>query len=595
MADILAKQYNNVFSKPSDDHIDPNVEFADNVQMQLTDVIFDVEDITEAIKDASSTSASGPDGLPIILLQKCLSLAKPLHMFWNKCWNAGITVQSLKEPVVIPIHKGGNRGIPANYRPISLTSHIIKLFEKIVRKAIVTYIEDNKLFNSTQHGFRMGRSCLSQLLAHYDKILSFLENGMNVDVVYLDFSKAFDKVDYDILLKKLSDLGIGGKIGRWIHSFLTGRRQCVLVNGIRSEYSPVLSGVPQGSVLGPLLFLILIGDIDDSLLESILSSFADDTRLMNAIKNVLDASKFQTDLNTVYEWAPKNKMEFNDVKFELIRYWLSNDPLKELLSYTTNTGTLINEKETIKDLGVMLSNSGKFDCHIDKVIDTVKRLTSWVLRSFESRCPQVMITLWKTIVLPHLEYCSQLWCPIQKGQIQRLEALQWSYLRKIKGNNNSNYWESLSKFRLYSLQRRRERYRIIYLWKILEGLVPNLVGSHGEIVSSIHHRLGRKCNIRNDKSDTSSTNICNLRKASFSMHSTQLFNSLPRDIRNLSMCSVPHFKCSLDAFMSSIPDEPLIIGYTHLRRAPSNSILDMVEWMRQNLKAGGSNASTWTS
>ena len=165
-----------------------------------------------------------------------------------------------------PIHKGGS----IYYHPISLTSHNVNIFQRRICKHITRYIESNDMFNSIQHGFRIGHSYLSKLLPHYDTILFSLESGGNVDAVYNDFAKAFDKVYFDILLEKISKLGIGGKLSRWLHSFLTGRSQRVLVNGILSAPSSELSGVPQGSVLGPLLFLILIGDIDDGLLTSVL-------------------------------------------------------------------------------------------------------------------------------------------------------------------------------------------------------------------------------------------------------------------------------------------------------------------------------------
>ena len=184
--------------------------------------------------------------------------------------DTGHIPQILKTANVIPIHKGGSRGVPKNYRPIALTSHLIKVFEKVLRKRIVEYMERHDLFNPSQHGFRFGRSCLSQLIAHYDCILELLENGGNVDVIYIDFAKAFDKVDFGITLQKLSNLGIRGQVGSWIYSFLTKRSQVVHVNEGRSSPSEVLSGVPQGSVLGPLLFLILLGDIDQGLARSYL-------------------------------------------------------------------------------------------------------------------------------------------------------------------------------------------------------------------------------------------------------------------------------------------------------------------------------------
>ena len=146
-----------------------------------------------------------------------------------------------------------------------------------MRTKIVKFLQEHHLFNESQHGFTIGRSCLSQLLAHHDEVLSILESGMNVDTIYLDFAKAFDKVDHKIFLKKLSLLGVRGKVLAWLTSFLTSRTQKVMVNGVLSDASPVISGVPQGSVIGPLLFLILISDIDIDVVASFLSSFADDT------------------------------------------------------------------------------------------------------------------------------------------------------------------------------------------------------------------------------------------------------------------------------------------------------------------------------
>ena len=160
-------------------------------------------------------------------------------------------------------------------------------------------MDKHNLFNPSQHGFRCGRSCLSQLIAHYELILQLMEEGYDVDVIYLDFAKAFDKVDFDIILKKLRSLGIRHKLGRWIHTFITGRTQTVLVNGARSNPASVKSGVPQGSVLGPLLFLILIGDIDKDVASAFLSSFADDTRMGHGVNTYEDAELFQNDLKSV--------------------------------------------------------------------------------------------------------------------------------------------------------------------------------------------------------------------------------------------------------------------------------------------------------
>ena len=403
-----------------------------------------------------------------------------------------------------------------------------------------------------------------------------MEEGHNVDVIYLDFAKAFDKLDFNVTLNKLKMLGIDGKIGRWIHSFLTGRHQSVVVNGEKSPPAEVLSGVPQGSVIGPILFLILIGDIDQNVAHAFLSSFADDTRVGKAIKTVADADLLQQDLNQVYQWAALNNMEFNEPKFDLLRYGQNSD-LKEVTSYVTNSNTPIEEKQMTKDLGVIMSSTGDFQDHISKVTETVRDLSSWILRSFKSRSPTLMLQLWKSIVIPHLDYCSQLWNPHKVSAIQQLEELQKSFVRHISGFRHMNYWTALAKLGLYSLQRRRERYQIIYLWSILESKVPNILTATGlpmvTTQSAVDSRRGRTILIPHVKRSRYST----LRYHSLPIYGARLFNAMPSDLRSLTNVSKDTFKTFLDKILRTIPDEPLILRYTQFRKAPSNSLIDMIQ------------------
>ena len=191
---------------------------------------------------------------------------------------------------IVPIHKGGSKAFAKNYRPISLTSHLIKIFERAIRKHIVKYLETNNLLNQGQQGFRSGRSCLTQLIDHYDRVLHQCETGANVDVIYLDFAKAFDKVDHNILLSKIGNMGIGGKVGIWLYAFLKNRYQVIITNKSMSEKSNVISGVPQGTVLGPVLFLIMISNIDTDITTSVVSSFVDDTRVSKKIGSPNDTA-----------------------------------------------------------------------------------------------------------------------------------------------------------------------------------------------------------------------------------------------------------------------------------------------------------------
>ena len=567
MAEILSDQYLKVFSNPRAEILDTLNENDNGVMVKdISDLDITESELIKAINELSQTAAPGPDGFPAIFLKQCKEeLAIPLCILWRKSIENGIVPEDLKSCTITPIHKGGSRSIAANYRPVALTSHVIKIFEKILRSHIVKHMDENNLFNPNQHGFRSGRSCLSQLLEQYDLILNILDEDANADVVYLDFSKAFDKVDHTIVLNKIKKLGITGKIFQWLKSFLTGRKQSVMVNGVKSKSQNVISGVPQGSVLGPLIFLILIGDIDKEVKHSFVKSFADDTRATKLVRTNEDIALLQEDLQQIYKWTDDNNMKLNDVKFELLRYG-PNQLIKDQTKYTSPSGENIESKGVVKDLGVLMSNDCSFKDQITAIIEKAKNLISWILRTFSSRSFKCMITLYKSLVVPIIEYCSVLWSPNTVCLIQRLEEIQKSFLRKINGTSN-NYWECLKQTKMYSLQRRRERYRIIYVWKVIEKIVPNVNNS---INTKENPRLGRMCSSSFSKKTTSKYRVSTL-----AVQGVKLFNAMPKSIRNLKNISIEKFKNALDSYLKSIPDEPQIHGYTGCRRAISNSIIHM--------------------
>ena len=244
------KQYDSVFSLTG---YGPEViEYLSELPgpRSLDDLDFSIQEVEDAINNLDNNSSPGPDGVPTTLLKNCTtSISKPLQLLWRKSLDRGEIPHSLKFGIVIPIYKGGDRCLPKNFRPVTLTSHIIKIFERILMRRIVAFLDQANLFNKHQHGFRKGRSCLSQLLEHFQNILLGMELGVEVDVVYLDFFKAFDQVDHKTVLEKLSAIGISGKLLTWIGTFLIGRRHAVIVDGVLSDTGHVRSGVPQGSVL----------------------------------------------------------------------------------------------------------------------------------------------------------------------------------------------------------------------------------------------------------------------------------------------------------------------------------------------------------
>ena len=484
----------------------------------------------------------------------------------------------MKTAIIKPVHKGGSKNKVQNYRPISLTSHIIKIFERVIKNKIIDFLENGELLKDFQHGFRRKRSCLTELIDHYSTILQHLENNENVDVIYLDFAKAFDKVDHGILFHKLRDLGISSKVGKWLFSFLTNRLlQAVKVNGETSQTEAVISGVPQGTVLGPVLFVIMINDIlPGNDFCSTLRSFADDTRILRPISNIHDNQLLQRDLESVYKWANKNNMEFNDDKFELIKYG-QHEHLKNITYYTGPEKKEIKRVEHVKDLGVILSSDATFNDHIEKVVSTSKQLTGYILRTFKTRDETTMITLWKQLILPRIEYCSQLWSPRKKNNLQKIEGLQRTFTAYITNIRDLNYWARLKHLKLFSIERRFERYLILYTWKILEGIVisPSTV----PINKTFSVRTGRKCVI--PKTNTKCPGkIQTLKQNQITFLGPSLFNCLPRYLRDTTSSTIDTMKRKLDLFLATIADEPGVPGYRSHRAANSNSIKDQIQQIK---------------
>ena len=250
-----------------------------------------------------------------------------------------------------------------------------------------------------------------------------------------------------------------------------------------------------------------------------------------------------------------------------------NQNLKESTFYLTpNCEDIIQEKESLRDLGVMMNNDSTFSTHVEFVCGKVRQKSGWVLRTFNNRQSWFLKLMWKTLVQPHVDYCSQLYFPHLSSEMQKIENLQQIYTKKIPEVSQLNYWERIKVLKLYSQERRMERYRILYSWKILEGFSPNcgLEVQHSD-------RRGRELKVPVLKSKGK---FQTLREKSFQVHGAKLFNSLPKSIRNLTKLSVDGFKQKLDVYLQSIPDEPILPGYTpsacnQHTGSPSNSLIDL--------------------
>ena len=578
----LQQQYESVFAAPRPewkvDSLEDHFKEDETVTDILSDIQFSQSDIEKACLQLSSSSAAGPDGVPAVLLKTCRrQLSLPLYYLWRGSLDSGIIPAETLLVIICPIHKGGSRSLPKQYRPVALTSHLIKIFERVIRKALVTHIEDNNLLPDGQHGSRPMRSTLTQLLSHWDTILDGLVEGEGVDSVYLDFSKAFDKVETGVLLHMLRDSKVLGKVGVWLGKFLDSgsRQQAVAVEGRLSGLSPVISGVPQGTVLGPILFLLHISCIGKKVSGgSTVSSYVDDTRVTRTLNNPsMDCQSLQQDLQAIYKWAIEVNMVFNGDKFEMLRFWPGRTPKPGHL-YTDPDGNPIEEKSHLRDLGIQISSDLSFSIHIENVVSASTQMVGWVLRTFRRRSKTIMMILWKSMIQSRLDYCSQLWSPQDQTSISKLEGVARTFTSRVDRMEGLDYWERLAKLGMYSQERRRERYQIIFIWKLSQGLVQgyNLPFQQNE-------RRGLLVTVPPMAANSPST-VMKAREASLQVKGARLFNLIPRDLRDKKNVTVDVFKSGLDAWLSTIPDQPTSPG--RQRAAITNSLIDQVVANHQN-------------
>jgi len=576
MADLLQYQFNSVFSDPNS----PDVKDPDfppppiTSPQQLEDFLITDECILKAISAISTDSASGPDGVPAILIKNCAKeLCLPLRIIWGESFEKGTVPKFYKNTFITPLYKKGDRARAVNYRPVALTSHVIKVFERVLRGVMVDFIERNQLLCENQHGFRSGRSCLTQLLSHVDDVIQGLIENADTDAIYLDFAKAFDKVDHRLLLQKMRRLGFHEKLVQWVNSFLTERNQCVVLDGVSSFASLIISGVPQGTVLGPLLFILFINDMKLCVSGSIIRFFADDTRILRHIRSYADSCILQQDLNSVIKWAKENNMALHEDKFELMVH--KHCPQNSLFehpfaildqTYQVSSGNMLFPTETVKDLGVIVSADLSWTPHISMIAQRARKVASWVLSAFKTRNKLTMITLYKSLVRSHLEYCCPLWNSSTKADIQLLEGVQRTFTSRINGVKHLNYWQRLKALNLMSLQRRRERYVIIHMWKILQEKCPNDL----KIQFSETYRHGLKASVPS-LSKCSTQRNQTLHDSSFSVIGPRLWNIVPPELHVIE--DPLQFKSKLTEFVLSFPDEPLVAGYSCRNR---NSLIDWI-------------------
>ena len=439
-------------------------DFEPNCADSLESFTCQISDIVKIVMKLKNNSAPGPDGITVYFLKNTIAqIASPLCMLFNKSLNEGSLPTDWKTAYITPIFKKGDPQKASQYRPVSLTSIVCKILERVIREQLLDYMFRNNIVPKNQHGFLPKRSTVSNLLECLnDWTRNFDDTHAYTDIIYLDYSKCFDTVCHSKLLYKLSKYGISGSAYKWLESFLVDRTHQVKINDTLSPPASVSSGVPQGTVLGPLLFLYYSADLPNVVLHSSISIYADDTKLYKCIKSEYDCSLLQSDLNRVFNWASEWQLKLNPDKTKRLTIGICKYPF----DYKLN-GTVIENVNSICDVGVTIQSNLKFTLHCNNVIKKAHYTIRNIFNTFKHHDKDFYMTMYTCYVRPILESACQVWSPITKSNIDRIENVQRYYTRRIPGMNNLSYMERLNKLKLDSIECRRIRSDLILFYKMI--------------------------------------------------------------------------------------------------------------------------------
>lgn len=539
MGSVLNKFFAGVFTKENLTTLpQANVKVMEGKEVTVGNLDITSDSIGKAIDTLKKNKTGGIDGMNTTVLKGLKDgIIKPLTIIYRKSLEDSEIPTDWRLANVTPIFKKGSKADAGNYRPISLTCYGSKIMERIIKEKLTQYIEENKIIYDSQHGFRNNRSCLTNLLEFMEYVTGYVDQGEPMDIIFLDLKKAFDKVPHSRLMIKISALGINGKIYDWIKAWLRDRKQRVVVNGEESEWVDVSSGVPQGSVLGPLLFLIYINDVDEYIRSKIFK-FADDAKIVGGVRTLEGVNVIKNDLIALSRWCSEWQMELNVEKCKVMHVGVNN----KMERYGINGQDLVETSEE-KDLGVIINQNLKVSQQCLTAAKKGNQILGLIYRTFSMRSKEIIVRLYKALVRPHLDYCIQAWRPHLQKDIDVLEKVQRRATRMIEGLKDLYYEERLKVVRLTTLENRMIRADMLEVFKIVKGLEGlkenNFFVRRGEGRLRGHQYTLIKKSFRT-----------NLGKFSFGNRVINIWNSLPANV--VSSGTINEFKSGLDRFLGSI-------------------------------------------
>lgn len=481
---MFAAYFASVYQEPDNERIESirptttfNIPHITNVEVQ------------QILEKLDLYKVSSPDNIPAMLYRKLSqSISIPLAALYNKSLREGVFPSSWKVSFVTPTFKSGSRSKVTNYRPISILCSISKIFERIMFNRLYAYFK--RYISPSQHGFVSGRSPQTNLMEYLHHVVESISNGGQVDTIFTDFSKAFDQVSHNLILQDLENLGVNEVVQKWFRSYLTGRRQFVVIGSTKSDVIIPTSGIPQGSILGPLLFLIFINNLPDTFKSSSSLLFADDHKLWKKISDTADCTALQDDLDILSNWCRARLLHLNVDKCQKLTISYKQDKIAH--DYIIN-GKTIETVEVKKDLGVEFEGKLNFKQHIQSITRKCYRMIGFIFRAAKRfKEPNSIIRLYYSYCRSRLEYCCSVWNPNYMKYIDMIERVQKKFTRMLYYKfqwEKPSYKERLKNLGMLSLESRRIQLDEILLLKIISGQVNTTMRS--EIQFHIPQRFTR--------------------------------------------------------------------------------------------------------
>ena len=518
----------------------------------LEEINITLQDVIDQINILDTTKSYGPDQIsPKFIKEGGLPLAKSLCILFNMSLRLRKVPKQWKKANIVPIHKKDERNEIKNYRPVSLLSVVGKIMERIVFKYCYNFFKDNFVISVNQSGFLPGRSTVTQLLEVHHEFCKAVDEGKEIRVIFLDISKAFDRVWHRGLLYKLKKSGIRGGLLEWFKNYLSDRLQRVIINGQVSEWLEILAGVPQGSVLGPLLFLIFIDDIVHTVEHCKIRLFADDTCLFLEVDNRINtANQLNGDLGNIGNWSNQWLVNFSPTKTKSLI--ISNKVDAHLNPPILLFDQAIEEVQSHMYLGLRFSNNLKWKHHINDIAQNArKKLNSMIPLKYklDKKSLEIMYT---SFVLPTMEYASIVWGGTYDCDIVKLENIHVDAIRLITGatarSNIVNLYKEVS---FQNMNTRINNASLSMMYKIVNGLAPTYLC---DLVTN--ENVNKRYNLRQTKALKETQCRLETYSRSFFPRSIKLWNNLPEELRSLN--SISEFK---QKFKPEISDSLLLYYY----------------------------------